>query len=93
VIFPEGGRSPHGQMLPFMSGPFYIAIKANVPIVPMALIGTYEALPMNTYHVMPRPVKLIIGTPISPEGHHLRDLDALSVKVETAIRELLESSA
>jgi 1-acyl-sn-glycerol-3-phosphate acyltransferase len=79
-------------MLPFMSGPFYIAIKANVPIVPMALIGTYEALPMNTHHVMPRPAQLIIGTPISPEGHHLRDLDALSVKVEKAIRELIESA-
>lgn len=90
VIFPEGGRSPHGEMLPFMSGPFYMAIKAQVPVTPMAIIGTYEMLPMNTYHVMPRPLKLVVGAPIPVDGYTLRDLDKLGVKVEAAIRELYE---
>lgn len=90
VIFPEGGRSPHGEMLPFMSGPFYLAIKAQVPITPMAIIGTYEMLPMNTYHVMPRSLKLVVGPPVPVHGYTLRDLDKLGAKVEAAIRELYE---
>ena len=90
MIFPEGGRSPNGELLPFMSGPFYIAIKAGVPITPMAIIGTYQMLPMNTYHIMPRHLKLAIGKPIPVDGYTLRDLDVLSVEVEAAIRELLQ---
>lgn len=90
VIFPEGGRSPHGAMLPFMSGPFYLAVKAGVPILPVAIVGTYEALPMNTFHIMPHPFKLIVGEPIASEGHSLRDLDALSAQVESAIRVMVE---
>jgi len=90
VIFPEGGRSPHGRMLPFMSGPFYLAVKAHVPILPVAIMGTYETLPMNTFHIMPHPFKLVVGKPIASEGHSIRDLDALSSEVEGAIRGLME---
>ena len=74
-----------------MSGPFYIAIKAQVPVIPMAILGTYEMLPMNTYHLMPQDLKLVIGAPISPAGYTLRDLDALGSKVESAIRTLYEA--
>src|SRR5947209_14346796 len=48
MIFPEGGRSPDGQLHPFMGGAFYAAIKAQVDVIPMALVGTYEMLKMNT---------------------------------------------
>ncbi len=65
-IFPEGGRTKDGRMQPFMRGPAYISIRARVPLVPMALIGTYELLPIHTHHFRPRPVKLVIGKPIDP---------------------------
>ena len=42
VIFPEGGRTPDGEIKPFMPGAFFLAIKAQVDIVPIALVGTYE---------------------------------------------------
>jgi 1-acyl-sn-glycerol-3-phosphate acyltransferase len=48
VIFPEGGRTPDGLIKPFLAGAFFLAIKAQVDVVPVALIGTYELLPMNT---------------------------------------------
>ena len=48
VIFPEGGRTPDGEIKPFLSGAFFLAIKAQVDVVPVALVGTYELLPMNT---------------------------------------------
>ena len=44
VIFPEGGRSRDGQLQSFMGGAFYMAIKAQAPVVPIVLVGTYELL-------------------------------------------------
>jgi 1-acyl-sn-glycerol-3-phosphate acyltransferase len=54
VIFPEGGRSPDGQLHAFMGGAFYAAVKAQVDVVPIALVGTYEILKMNTWLVRRR---------------------------------------
>ena len=51
VIFPEGGRTATGTIQPFVSGAAYMAIKAQVPLVPITLIGTYELLPIHTYHL------------------------------------------
>jgi 1-acyl-sn-glycerol-3-phosphate acyltransferase len=88
VIFPEGGRSATGQVQPFMTGAFYIAIKAKVDIVPLAIVGTYEILPMNTFHIRPRPIKLVVGEPISTANYGLRDMDALTRRVQGAIEDL-----
>ena len=51
VVFPEGGRTPDGEIKPFMPGAFFLAIRAQVDIVPIALVGTFDLLPMNTYHI------------------------------------------
>jgi 1-acyl-sn-glycerol-3-phosphate acyltransferase len=88
VIFPEGGRSPDGEIMPFLPGAFFMAIKAQVDVVPVALIGTYELLPMDTYHIKPRPVEMRIGKPISTAGLTLRDMDALSTKVQKSLEDL-----
>ena len=56
VIFPEGGRTPDGCIQPFLPGAFFLAIKAQIDIVPVALRGLYGLLPMNTYHIKPRPL-------------------------------------
>jgi len=93
VIFPEGGRAADGHIMPFMSGAFFASIKAQVPIVPMAIVGTFEALPMNTYHIQPRELLLIFGEPISPEGYTIRDLDALAAKAQRAIEDLYYANA
>jgi 1-acyl-sn-glycerol-3-phosphate acyltransferase len=88
VVFPEGGRSPSGQVQPFMGGAFYIAIKAGVEVVPMAIVGTYEVLPMNSFHIRPGPMELVVGEPISTAGYSLRDMDVLAARVRKAIEEL-----
>jgi 1-acyl-sn-glycerol-3-phosphate acyltransferase len=48
LIFPEGGRSMDGELQPFIDGAAYLAIKAQVPVVPIALVGTREILPMGS---------------------------------------------
>jgi 1-acyl-sn-glycerol-3-phosphate acyltransferase len=82
VIFPEGGRTPDGRIQPFLPGAFFLAIKAQVDVVPIALLGTYELLPMNTYHIKPRPLEMRVGDPIVTAGLTLRDLEKLSEKVQ-----------
>jgi 1-acyl-sn-glycerol-3-phosphate acyltransferase len=88
VIFPEGGRTPDGEIKPFLPGAFFLALKAQVDIVPVALIGTYELLPMDTYHIKSRPLEMRVGERISTAGLTMRDLEALSAKVQKAVEEL-----
>ena len=91
VVFPEGGRSSNGQVQPFQSGAFYIAIKAKIDVVPMALVGTYEVLPMNTFHIKPRLMELVVGDPIPTSGYGLRDMDALAARVQQAVEKVYYS--
>ena len=91
VIFPEGGRSPDGQLQPFMGGAFFAALRAQVEVVPMALVGTYEMLKMNTWHIKPGPVYLLVGEPISTAGLTTRDLEKVSQKARDVIAGLYYS--
>jgi 1-acyl-sn-glycerol-3-phosphate acyltransferase len=88
VIFPEGGRTPDGEIKPFLPGAFFLAIKAQVDIVPVALVGTYELLPMNTYHIKCRPLEMRVGQPISTAGYTPRNMEELSDKVHGAVVDL-----
>jgi 1-acyl-sn-glycerol-3-phosphate acyltransferase len=88
VIFPEGGRTPDGEIKPFMAGAFFLAIKSKVDIVPVALIGTFDLLPMNTYHIKSRPLEMRVGEPIPTAGYGLHDTEVLSAKVKSAMDKL-----
>ena len=87
-VFPEGGRSRDGRLGPFMSGPAWMAIRAGVPLIPMALIGTYELLPIHTMQFSPRPLELRIGTPIPTEGLNTRQSETLTAQLRQTIEEL-----
>jgi len=88
VIYPEGGRTSDGEIKPFLPGAFFLAIKAQVDIVPVALVGTYELLPMNTYHIKCRPLEMRVGEPISTAGLTMRDMEVVSAKVKKAMEDL-----
>jgi 1-acyl-sn-glycerol-3-phosphate acyltransferase len=88
VIYPEGGRTPDGEIKAFLAGAFFLAIKAQVDIVPVALVGTYELLPMNTYHIKCRPLEMRVGKPISTSGLTMKDLEPLSAQVQKAVEDL-----
>jgi len=49
VLFPEGTRSPDGRVLPFNQGPFQLAIREQVPILPLVVEGSGAALPRNSW--------------------------------------------
>ena len=81
AIFPEGGRSADGHMQPFMGGAFYMAIKAQAPVVPIVLIGTNELLPMNSFHLLPGKVQMIIGEPVATTGMVPKQMEELAARV------------
>ena len=93
MVFPEGGRSASGQLQDFMGGAFYVGIRAQAPIVPITIVGTYELVPMNSFHVRPGEVSLIVGDPISTVGMKVRDLDKLAQRTREVIAETYYSRA
>jgi len=93
VVFPEGGRSATGELQEFMAGAFYVAIRAQIPIVPVAIVGSYELLPINSFHALPGVVELNFGEPIPTVGLRLRDATKLSARVRHEIVELYDASA
>jgi 1-acyl-sn-glycerol-3-phosphate acyltransferase len=90
LIFPEGGRSDDGNLQQFKDGGAFIAIKAQVPLVPIALVGTREVLAMHsaTFHPWRR-VILRIGDPIPTDGLTLRNRQELTEAVRAQIVEML----
>lgn len=92
VIFPEGGRTADGQIQPFLPGAFFLAIKAQVDIVPIALRGMYELLPMDTFHIKPRPLEMRVGRPIPTAGLEMKDMEELSAKVRKEVEALYYSA-
>jgi 1-acyl-sn-glycerol-3-phosphate acyltransferase len=93
MVFPEGGRSRTGELQEFMGGAFFVAIRAQVPVVPMAIVGSYELLPMNSFHMLPGEVALVIGEPIPTAGMRVRDMEKLSAQVRQVIAGLYEARA
>ncbi|KJU82699.1 Long-chain-fatty-acid--CoA ligase [Candidatus Magnetobacterium bavaricum] len=65
-IFPEGGRSLDGSLLPLKKGVGILAIQCGVPLIPLRIGGTYEALPRGTYLPRKSKVTLKIGEPLYP---------------------------
>ncbi|MGH9559631.1 MAG: lysophospholipid acyltransferase family protein [Bryobacteraceae bacterium] len=90
LIFPEGGRSMDGVLQPFKEGAAYIAIKAQVPLVPVSITGTREIVPMGSATVRGGAVRLRIGDPIPTEGLHIRERGALTEAARNRIEEMLK---
>jgi 1-acyl-sn-glycerol-3-phosphate acyltransferase len=93
VVFPEGGRNESGHLGVFMNGPAYMAIRAQVPLIPMALVGTYELLPMHTRHFYPQPLKLVVGEPISTAEYTTKQVEALTARLWAEIGKLYYAHA
>ncbi len=89
LLFPEGGRSPKG-LREFKEGAAYIAIKAGVPVVPMAMVGMREMLPMGSIHIRTGRVRLRIADPIPTAGLKLSDREELTRRLYDEISRLIE---
>jgi len=86
VIFPEGSRSPDGGLYPFMKGGFTLAIKAQVPIVPVAIQGSWEIMPRDRLRVCKGAIRIVVDRPVETDGLTMKDRDRLMNQVEKIIR-------
>jgi 1-acyl-sn-glycerol-3-phosphate acyltransferase len=87
MIFPEGTRSTGDDMLPFKDGAFRLAIKSGTPILPLAIVGTRDALAKHDWRFGPADAAIKVLTPVDVKGLSIKDVDALKDKVRTAIAE------
>jgi 1-acyl-sn-glycerol-3-phosphate acyltransferase len=92
-VFPEGARTPNGELQPFLSGAAYLAIRAQVPLIPIALSGVYDLLPIHTRHLFPGQLTFSVGEPIDTTGMTPRQTEELTSRLRVAIEALRESPA
>ncbi|MDX1774985.1 MAG: lysophospholipid acyltransferase family protein [Desulfobulbales bacterium] len=91
IIFPEGTRSLDGKLHDFKAGAMVLAIKSGVPIVPVAILGTFEILPKGKLMMTPGKVQIRTGTPIITKQYNSRDKHELAKISHKAVAELLHA--
>lgn len=93
LIFPEGTRSADGTLQPFKGGAMLLAIKAGVPIVPVAFLGSHGVLPKGTFFTRPGTITIRIGAPVVVTGYSNREKQDLAMVIHDKIAELLEAAS
>jgi 1-acyl-sn-glycerol-3-phosphate acyltransferase len=89
LLFPEGSRSDDGELKPFQAGSFIMAIKSQVPIIPITISGTINVVHKKTplkFHFN-KEIKVIVSPPIDTSHYTLDERDQLKDEVEGIIRE------
>ena len=89
IMFPEGTRSPTGEMGRFKKGAFVMAIKSQVPLLPVAVVGTRQIMKKGSWKMSSGTATVLVGHPIETEGLTLRDRNRLSRECREAIEGLM----
>jgi len=84
-IFPEGGRTLDGRLAEFKPGTFLLAIKAGAAVIPVTVNGTRGILKINSWHIRPGHVEMILHPPISTAGMHAKSAEQLCEHVKQVI--------
>jgi len=87
IVYPEGTRSQDGRILPFKKGSFALALKAGVPICPVAIEGSGKLMPKNSWNITPGEIRVKIGAPIEVSRYG-EDRERLMRDVRTAVLQL-----
>ncbi|MEE8170589.1 MAG: lysophospholipid acyltransferase family protein [Phycisphaerae bacterium] len=91
LVFPEGTRSCDGRVGSFHVGPILLARRAGVPIVPVALDGTFKAWPRDARWPRPRAVRVTYGHPIPNSVIQRDDPPVLAERIRTRIVQLRQT--
>lgn len=94
IIFPEGGRSRTGSMMPFKHGLGMLVAETKVPVVPCALVGTFEALPPDRKIPRPGAIKLVIGDALefASTSNDRTGWSQIAASAESSVRDLIAQS-
>lgn len=89
-IFPEGTRSRTGELLPFKKGGFVMAIKAQAPVVPVAVLGGRDAMRKGSALIWPTTIRVAFMPPVASAGMTVDDRDELVARVRAPIQARLD---
>ncbi|MFH0960754.1 MAG: lysophospholipid acyltransferase family protein [Pseudomonadota bacterium] len=85
VIYPEGTRTPDGNLKDFKKGAFMMAVQTGIPILPVVCNGAFKVLPKNTFNFRPGLIRLNICSPIPTQGLSEKDVPELMSRTRQAI--------
>ncbi len=92
LIYPEGTRTPDGNLLPFKKGAFMMAVQTGIPILPVTNNGAFKVLPRNSVWFRPGHITVTIGDPIVTEGLTEEDVPELMERTRVEISKSLDPS-
>jgi len=75
LLFAEGTRTKDGKLQSFKRGPFYLAVRSGVPVIPLTINGTYKILPKKSFRIQSGNVSLILGKPIMISTSHDKEAE------------------
>lgn len=90
LVFPEGTRSTTGAMLPFKRGGFLLALKGELPIVPVGIVGSAEVQPKGSLRIRPGKVRVHYGSPISSTSFGIKNKNQLIQEVRDQVQRLVD---
>ena len=85
VVFPEGTRTPNGEIQEFKTALFILPIRSRIPVVPVLIEGTFQALKRGSILVNPVPIKLTFCDPIPADSFGVRDRRLYAEKVRQVL--------
>jgi 1-acyl-sn-glycerol-3-phosphate acyltransferase len=89
TTFVEGTRSPDGRLLPFKKGPFYLAMEAGAPCVPVSIHGTESMMAKGSMRVRPGTVHIVFHEPLDPKSFASREelMEAVRAAIASGLPE------
>jgi len=88
AIFPEGTRTSDGELLPFKKGAAIFAINTDIPVIPVAISGTYSWSKKKLFDISQSVISFEFGEPITTENYSFDDRDYLTEKIKTNIKNM-----
>jgi 1-acyl-sn-glycerol-3-phosphate acyltransferase len=85
IMFPEGTRSPTGELQKFKKGAFVLAIQSGVDVVPAAISGSREVMRKGSFRIRPGTIRVRFGEPISVEGLGIEQRNELTARAREAL--------
>ena len=88
AIFPEGTRTSDGDLLPFKKGAAIFAINTDIPVIPVAISGTFSWSKKKLFDMSQSVISFEFGEPIVTENYSFDDRDHLTERIKTKIKNM-----